>query len=220
MIAGRLADVHRRVEEAADRAGRDPAGIEVVAVSKRQPDELILAAYAAGHRVFGENRAQELVSHAALLPDDVAWHMIGHLQRNKASMVAEVADAFDALDSERLARAWQRTESSVPVHVQVNLAAEPQKGGVSVEGLPGLLDACAELGLPVVGLMALPPFAPEPEASRQWFRTLRRLRDEEQARHPSLVGLSMGMSADFEVAIEEGSTSIRLGTTIFGPRRS
>ncbi len=125
MIAERLADVRRRMAEAAGRVGRDPAEVELVAVSKRQPPEHLEAAYAAGHRVFGENRAQELVAHAELLPDDVAWHMIGHLQRNKANAVARVADALDSLDSERLATAWARTASTAPVHVQVHLGAEP-----------------------------------------------------------------------------------------------
>ena len=133
-------------------------------------------------------------------------------------MVAEVAGALDSLDSERLARAWARTGSTAPVHVQVNLAEEPQKGGVSPDRLPALLDACADLSLPVVGLMALPPFTPNPEDARPWFRRLRELRDEVRERHPSVTGLSMGMSADFEVAIEEGANLVRVGSAIFGER--
>lgn len=218
MIAERLADVRRRMAAAAERVDRDPADVELVAVSKRQPPEHLHAAYAAGHRVFGENRAQELVAHAELLPDDVAWHMIGHLQRNKAGAVAAVAAALDSLDSERLAVAWARTGSNVPVHVQVNLAEEPQKGGVAPDALDDLLAVCADLAIPAVGLMVLPPFDPDPEAARPWFRRLRALRDTISERHPTVRGLSMGMSGDFEVAIEEGSTSIRVGTTIFGPR--
>ncbi|NND84862.1 MAG: YggS family pyridoxal phosphate-dependent enzyme [Acidimicrobiia bacterium] len=218
MIAERLAEVHRRIAEAAERSARDPAGVELVAVSKRQPPEHLEAAYAAGHRVFGESRAQELVAHADVLPDDVSWHMVGHLQRNKAGVVAGIASALHSLDSERLARAWARTGSDVPVYVQVNLAEEPQKGGVLPDDLDGLLTVCADLPIPVIGLMALPPFDPDPEAARPWFRQLRGLRDTLGERHPTLRGLSMGMSGDFEVAIEEGSTSIRVGTTIFGPR--
>lgn len=204
--------------EAAERVGRDPGEVQLVAVSKRQPEAHLEAAYAAGQRVFGENRVQELVARTAVLPDDVEWHMVGHLQRNKAKVVAEVAAALHSLDSERLAEAWARTGSVAPVHVQVNLADEPQKGGVAPGGLGALLDRCAALTIPVVGLMVLPPFDPDPEATRPWFRRLRELRDTVREQHPTVGGLSMGMSADFEVAIEEGSTAIRVGTTIFGTR--
>ncbi len=218
MIAERLADVRRRMAEAAERAGRDPATVTLVAVSKRQPEAHLREAYDAGQRVFGENRVQELVARTSLLPDDVDWHMVGHLQRNKAKVVAEAAAALHSLDSVRLADAWARTGSDVPVYVQVNLAGESQKGGVAPEDLGALLDHCAGLPIPVVGLMVLPPFDPDPEAARPWFQRLRELRDTVREQHPTVGGLSMGMSADYEVAIEEGSTAIRVGTTIFGPR--
>ncbi len=217
MIPDRLIEVRERVAAAARRVGRDPSSIQVVAISKRQPPERIRAVYDAGHRVFGENRAQELVEHAPLLPSDVEWHMVGHLQRNKVNVVAPLVATLHSLDSERLARAWAPT--SRPAYVQVNLAGEDRKGGVPPGGVRPLLHACASLGVDVVGLMILPPFDPEPEASRRWFRALRELRDEVVADHPSVTGLSMGMSGDYEVAIEEGSTAIRLGTTIFGPRQ-
>lgn len=202
---------------AAGRVGRDPDEIELVAVSKRQPAERLRAAYDAGHRVFGENRAQELVEHVGWLPADVEWHMVGHLQRNKVKSVGPVVSMLHSLDSVRLARAWAPT--GVPAHIQVDLAGEEQKSGVEPGGLRPLLRSCEDLGVTVVGLMILPPFGEDPEASRTWFRDLRLLRDEIVGEHPGVRGLSMGMSHDFEVAIEEGSTAIRLGTTIFGPRQ-
>lgn len=217
MIADRLAEIRERAAAAARRIGRDPAEVELVAVSKRQPPERIRAAYEAGQRVFGENRAQELADHVELLPDDAEWHMIGHLQRNKVSLVAPLIRVLHSLDSERLARAWAPT--GIPTYVQVNLAGESQKTGVAPSGLHQLLVSCAELGVPVIGLMLLPPYAASPEVTRRWFSDLRDLRDSAFRHHPTVTGLSMGMSGDFEVAIEEGSTSIRLGATIFGPRQ-
>lgn len=217
MISQHLTQARERVAAAARRVGRDPSEVQVVAVSKRQPRDRVWAAYEAGQRVFGENRAQELVEHAKWLPPDVEWHMVGHLQRNKTSLVGPLVTMLHSLDNTRLARAWAAT--GVPAYVQVNLAGEAQKSGVTPNDLPGLLDTCDSLGLPVVGLMILPPFSPDPEESRPWFRELRRLRDEAAIDHPGVRGLSMGMSNDFEVAIEEGSTAIRLGTTIFGPRQ-
>lgn len=219
MIAENLAVVAERVAAAASRSGRAASEVEVVAVSKRQPKDRIVAAYEAGHRVFGENRAQELVEHVDWLPEDAEWHMVGHLQRNKAKAVAPLVARLHSLDSERLARAWAATGSDAPVYVQVNLAGEAQKGGATPTDVPSLLDVCAELAIPVIGLMILPPFVEDPEEARPWFAALRALRDTVASDHPGVAGLSMGMSADFEVAIEEGSTAIRLGTTIFGPRQ-
>ncbi len=217
MIAHRLAEARQRAHAAAIRVGRDPSDVELIAISKRQPPDRIIAAYDAGQRSFGENRAQELVEHIEVVPSDASWHMVGHLQRNKAAIVGPLVASLHSLDSIRLARAW--APCGVPAYIQVNLAGEEQKGGVPPVGVVPLLQACDDLGIPAIGLMILPPFEPDPEASRPWFRRLAELRDELAVEFPAVRGLSMGMSNDFEVAIEEGSTVIRLGTTIFGPRQ-
>ncbi len=217
-VAANLAAVRARVEAAAARAGRSPAEVELLAVSKLQPPGLIQEAYAAGHRAFGENYAQELRDKAASLQlPGVQWHAIGGLQVNKAKYVAKVATAFHALDRVELADELDRRRAGLPpldCYLEVNLAGEASKSGVTPEGLPGLLAHVRALPhLRAVGLMALPPLEEEPEASRRWFRELRAL----AALH-GLPGLSMGTTSDFEVAVEEGATVVRVGTALFGER--
>jgi len=206
-----------RVRAAAARSGRPERSVEVVAVSKLQPPEAIRAAYAAGARAFGENYAQELRDKAAALSDlpGIRWHAIGPLQTNKARYVARSAHVFHALDRREVAEelSRRRTGSPLLVYVEVNVAGEASKSGVAPGALGPLLQAVRPLpGLEVVGLMTMPPLAP-PEEVRPLFRALAAL-----AREHGLAGLSMGSTHDFEVAIEEGATAVRVGTAIFGER--
>ncbi len=206
-----------RVRAAAARAGRPDRSVEVVAVSKLQPPEAIRAAYAAGARAFGENYAQELRDKAAALSDlpGIRWHAIGPLQTNKARYVARSAHVFHALDRREVAQelSRRRTGSPLLVYVEVNVAGEASKSGVGPGALGPLLQAVRPLpGLEVVGLMTMPPLAP-PEEVRPLFRALAVLAGEH-----GLAGLSMGSTHDFEVAIEEGATVVRVGTAIFGER--
>jgi pyridoxal phosphate enzyme (YggS family) len=213
-------NVMERVRAAAERAGRDPSEITVVAVSKEHPVEAIRELYDAGHRDFGENRAQDLAEKAAALPSDIRWHFIGALQTNKARLVRPVARLLHSMDRDRLADAWIKGVGlPPPVLVQVNLAAEPQKAGAAPEEVEGLVEYCEGLGIEVRGLMIIPPVSDEPEDSRRWFRGLREMAERIRDHHPAATELSMGMTDDFEVAIEEGATMIRVGRAIFGPRQ-
>lgn len=218
-VSERLAHVRGRVADAARRSGRHPEDVEIVAVSKAQPDDRVLAAFVAGQRAFGENRAGGLVEHADLLGSDAVWHFVGRLQSNKARVVRPRVVALHSMDRRSLLEAWLKGPGRPPpVYVQVDLAEEPQKGGVTPDEAAPFVDACRSLGVEVIGLMTLPPLADDAETSRRWFAMLRELRDRIEPAVGPLPGLSMGMSADFEVAVEEGSTVVRLGTTIFGDR--
>ncbi len=218
MAAVRLTEVRDRIAAAAARSGRAAADVTLVAVGKAHPPELLAAAYAAGHRVFGENRAQELAAKAPHLPPDVEWHFIGPLQRNKVRLVRPVVALLESMDRPALAAAWARGGDAPPVLVEVNIAAESQKAGVDPARAGELVDRLSELGVEVRGLMAIPPAAPDPEESRPHFRALAALAGRLRADHPALVELSMGMTADYEVAVEEGATIVRVGRAIFGPR--
>jgi pyridoxal phosphate enzyme (YggS family) len=176
-----------------------------------------MAAYTAGQRVFGENRAAELAAKAPSLPADIEWHFIGSLQTRQAKIARPHTVLLHSLDRARLANSWSSAEDFSPALVQVNIAAEPQKHGVAPEAIDELLAHSAGLGIRTVGLMAMAPLSSNPEDCRQWFRALRLLRDELQPSYLDLVELSMGMTDDFEVAIEEGATIIRVGRAIFGP---
>ena len=218
MIAERLREVRAQIAAASARAGRSPDDVTLLAVSKRHSVESIEAAYAAGQRAFGENYAQELVEKAAALEGraDLGWHFIGQLQRNKARALTPIANlTVQTLDSIRLARELdKRAEAALDVFVQVNVAAEPQKGGCALAELDAVLDAVgASEHLRARGLMTIPPAVDDPEDSRRWFAALREL-----ASARGLRELSMGMSADLEIAIEEGATLVRVGTAIFGAR--
>lgn len=203
---------------ACERAGRPPGDVVLIAVSKTHSPEAIREAWQAGQRDFGENYAQELRDKVRALEDlpEIHWHAIGHLQTNKARYVAGKA-LVHTLDRAELARELVRRAQGAVVEalVEVNVAAEEQKRGVLPVDLPSTLEALAGIeGLSVVGLMCIPPQSPDPEDSRRWFRLLKELRD----RHLPGGALSMGMSLDFEVAIEEGATFVRVGTAIFGER--
>jgi len=228
-IRERYESVLERIAASARRAGRSPGEIRVVAVSKTQPPERMAEAIEAGVQILGENRVQEAEGKRADMDPEVArrvkWHLIGGLQRNKARFVPGLFDAVESLDSVALAgELARRVENAgagpLDVFVQVNTGEETQKGGVAPAGAVELVRAVEPLeSLRVVGLMCIPPLGRDPEESRPHFELLRRLREEAQAAgFGSVRELSMGMSADFELAVAEGATYVRVGTAIFGPR--
>ncbi|WP_434345207.1 YggS family pyridoxal phosphate-dependent enzyme [Myxococcus virescens] len=218
-VAERLASVRERVAAACARAGRPVESVTLVAVSKLKPADLIREAYAAGQRDFGENYAQELRDKAAEMEDleGLRWHAIGALQTNKVKYVARAAGAFHALDRLEVARELSKRREGappLPVYVEVNVGGEATKSGLAPDALGVFLDEVRALpGLQVVGLMALPPPTEEEARARADFQALREL-----ARVHGLPGLSMGTTHDFEWAIEEGATVVRVGTAIFGER--
>ena len=213
-IAANLADVQARIDAAARRAGRDPASVTLLAVTKTKPLEDLLAAYEAGVRHFGENRVQEAEAKFPRLPADAVKHLVGPIQSNKANKAARLADVLHAVDSadiaRRLARAAANEGRRLAVYVEVNTGGEETKAGVAPAEVPALVaDVRALPELDLRGLMSIPP----PGETRPHFVALRRL-----AESLGLSGLSMGMSDDFEAAIEEGSTIVRVGTALFGRR--
>ena len=219
--------IRARIRAAEKRVGREPGSVRLVAVSKRQPLEAIREAMAAGQVVFGENYLQEAQDKVATLGQGLVWHCIGHLQSNKAKIAAEIFDCIETIDRLKLAKALEsrlaELGKSMPVLVQVNVGGEAQKAGIDPEKAGQL---CRDLQqfphLILQGLMTMPPFGQEPEESRGYFRQLRLLGEELATQ--GLIGLhgpvqlSMGMSGDFEVAIEEGATLVRVGTALFGER--
>jgi len=230
-IAQNLALVRERIAAAARRAGRQPEDIALMAVSKTFPAERIREAFDSGLRLFGENRVQEFGGKADALRDlgDAEWHLIGHLQTNKAAKAVELFAAVDSVDSLRLAQrlnaSAQQHKKKLKVLIEINVGDEAAKSGVAPESreLEELLSAAPELEhLEFRGLMTIPPFTDDPQEARPYFRMLRDLRDQIARRLPAfnMRELSMGMSHDFEVAIEEGSTCVRVGTAIFGERAS
>jgi pyridoxal phosphate enzyme (YggS family) len=221
-IAARLDEVRERVAAAAHRARRDPAAVRILLASKTQPPEAVRAAYAAGAREFGENYVQEAAAKQDALEDlpDLRWHLIGHLQTNKAREAVRRFVLIHSLDSARLAAALARARpgTRVPVLVEVNAAGEATKGGVAADAVEPLLLAVRDT-VEVLGLMTIPPPTPVAEDARQYFAALRAMRERLAARTGlALSELSMGMTDDFEVAIEEGATIVRIGRAIFGER--
>ena len=229
----RVRSVRDRIERACASAGRSPGDVQLIGVCKRQPIERVVQAVRAGLTQLGENYVQALkerrpLVEAQLDPETVAglrWRMVGSLQRNKARDVISLVDAVDSLDRESLAAELDKRAAAagrvIDVCLQVNLSKESQKSGVDAASLPDLLEACAPLShLRVVGLMTIPAANDDPEASRPVFARLRELRDTLGVAPGGgdLRELSMGMSADFEVAVEEGATLVRVGTALFGPR--
>lgn len=225
VMAERLAEVRARMAEAARRSGRSPEAVRLVAVSKFHPAEAVRLAALCGQVAFGENYVQEaLAKQDELAALNLEWHAIGHLQTNKARDVAGRFSLIHGVDSERLARAIAARvpAAAAPqaVLVQINIGDEPQKAGVAEADAPAVLEAVlSEPALALKGLMGMPPFFDQPEAARPFFVRLRKLRDTLEVRFGvPLPELSMGMSGDFEAAIEEGATIVRVGTTIFGAR--
>ena len=218
MLPERLASVEQRIVTAAQRAGRARSEITLVAVTKKFPAAVIRQAYDLGLRVFGENYVQEFETKLPELRSlaGAAFHLIGHLQSNKARTAAELFQTVETVDSEKLAQRLNAAADSLEVMIEVKLSEEETKVGASPEALPGLIEAiraCSNLRL--TGLMTMPPWNENPEATRPYFRRLAEL-----GRKHSLDKLSMGMSHDLEAAIEEGATHIRVGTALFGPRRA
>jgi pyridoxal phosphate enzyme (YggS family) len=225
-IGARLRDVRERIERAANGAGRDPSTVRLVAVSKTFGADAVRAAAGAGQIDFGENRVQEALEKMSALPDlPLRWHLVGHLQANKArkSIVFNCIHSIDGVELlRRVDRAAAEEGHSCEALVQVDLAGEPTKHGATPSEVEPIFRAAEECGgVKLAGLMVLPPFAEDPEGARPYFRRLRDLRDRLAGRGvpaSMLRELSMGMSQDFEVAIEEGATMVRVGTAIFGGR--
>ena len=226
-IEANLARVREDVAGACRRANRPESDVALMAVSKVHPVESLLEAYDAGQRLFGENRVQEFAGKFPSLAacTGAEYHLIGPLQSNKSSKAAELFHSIDTVDSvklaERLDNAAAALGKKLPIYIEVKLSHEDSKHGIAPNDLPALLEAISPLeNVTAVGLMTVPPWSEDAEAARPYFRHLRELRDTHQRLHPTLTQLSTGMSNDFTVAIEEGSTCVRIGTTIFGRRIS
>ena len=225
-IAGNCKRVMDAVAQAAERSGRDPRRVRLLAATKTQPVEAVRAAVEAGVSLLGENYVQEAQAKKDLVGGDAEWHLIGHLQRNKARAAVGLFSLIQSLDNARLARILDREaqgqDRDVGVLVEVNLGGEASKTGVAEEGLVPLLREVSGLSrVWVRGLMVVPPLAADPEASRPYFRRLRELRDsvnELGLANVALEELSMGMTHDYHIAVAEGSTLVRVGTALFGPR--
>ena len=226
-IRENLRNIRSRIEKAAERAGRSPDEITLVGVSKVQPLEKIQAAVEAGLVHLGENRVQEAAGKVPQIKGNVHWRLVGHLQRNKAKKAVELFDMIESIDSERLAEEVARrcvdAGKTMDILLEVNVGGEEAKTGIEASKLMDLARFCARLeGISVKGIMVIPPFDTNPENSRPYFQRSRRLFEE--LRGAAIEGLdirhlSMGMSSDFEVAIEEGATIVRVGTAIFGQRK-
>lgn len=231
MLTKNFTDINNRIAAAASSSGRSPAGIKLVAVVKRVPLENVIAAVNAGHDVFGENYVQEALtkipSIKMLASQKIAFHFIGKLQSNKAQKAVELFDVIETVDSLKLGMALERhcvaLDKSLEAYLQVNIASEPQKSGLHPKDCETVLKGLSHCQrLLITGLMTMPPYFSEPENVRPYFKQLRLLSEELTAkgllgRHGP-VELSMGMSGDFEVAIEEGATVVRIGTALFGSR--
>ncbi|GFO64497.1 YggS family pyridoxal phosphate-dependent enzyme [Geomonas paludis] len=226
-IAQHLREIQERIAQAAVRAGRDPETVRLVAVSKTKPAAAIAEAFACGQVIFGENYVQELVTKQPELPAEISWHFIGNLQSNKVRQIAGKVDLVHSVDRLSLAREidrqWGALGKVCDILVQVNISREETKGGASSEELLDLVREVAQLPhVKVKGLMTMPPFFDDPEGARPYFRKLSEMAEEvRQAAIPGveMLELSMGMSGDFEAAIEEGATLVRVGSALFGERQ-
>lgn len=226
MLQENYSQVKARIRAACERAGRSRSEVTLIAVSKTKPASMIEEIYSCGQRDFGENKVQELTEKYDVLPADIRWHLIGHLQRNKVKYIVDKACLIHSVDSLRLAQAIQEQAEkkgvTVPVLIEVNVAGEESKFGVSVEEAPALAEEIAKLGnLSLQGLMTIAPYVPDPEDNRDIFRQLKKLSVDIAAKNIDNVTmniLSMGMTNDYEVAVEEGATLVRVGTGIFGER--
>lgn len=225
-IPTNLERIKQLIGAAAEKAGRDPATVRLVAVSKTRPAADISAAFAAGQSIFGENYIQELVPKLATVPENVEWHFIGHLQSNKVKYIAGQVAMIHSIDRLSLAqeidRQWGKLGKRCDVLIQVNISGEATKSGTTEAGAIQLVRECAALpNISVKGLMTMPAFFDDPEAARPYFAELRRLADviaAQQIAGIDMKELSMGMSGDFAAAIQEGATLVRIGTAIFGER--
>lgn len=226
MIKENLEEVLQNIEKACVRAGRDPKDVTLIAVSKTKPVEMIREVYDAGTHIFGENKPQELKEKVPQLPADAKWHMIGHLQRNKIKYIIDKACMIHSVDSLRLAGAIDEEAGKhgivMPVLVEVNVAGEESKFGIAPEETEEFVRKISVLPhIRVEGLMTIAPFTENPEDNRNYFRMLRKLCVDINAKNidnVNMCNLSMGMTGDYEVAVEEGATMVRVGTGIFGER--
>lgn len=226
MIAENLKQVRENIVRACEKSGRDPKEVTLVAVSKTKPVSLLREAYDADARVFGENKVQEIMDKYDQLPDDIQWHMIGHLQRNKVKYIVDKVAMIHSVDSMRLAETIEqeaaRRDIRVPVLIEVNVAEEESKFGLKLhEVIPFLEQASMLPHLDIRGLMTIAPFVDDPEDNREIFRQLKKLSVDIAAKNINNITmsvLSMGMTGDYEVAVQEGATMVRVGTGIFGER--
>jgi len=226
-IQKNLARIRTQIKSTAEKAGRDPTVIKLVAVSKRVPWQRVEEAVGCGQAIFGENYIQEAQAKISYLKETLSWHFIGHLQSNKVKQAAQIFDVIETIDRLELAvllnNHMEKSNRTISIFIQVNIGQEPQKSGIHPEHAEELLRKTNNLkNLKVMGLMAIPPFFDNPEMVRPYYKQMREMLDDFETK--GLLGrhgqpeLSMGMSNDFEVAIEEGATLIRLGTAVFGPR--
>ncbi|MCP3887551.1 MAG: YggS family pyridoxal phosphate-dependent enzyme [Desulfobulbaceae bacterium] len=227
MIKNNLDAINEQIDASAKKAGRNPADIKLVAVSKRFPAETISQAYDCGQVLFGENYIQETQDKRKVIPSGAKIHFIGHLQSNKAKIAADTCDMIETVDRFKLAKILNRhlenVGKKINILIQVNIGKDPRKSGIQVENIEQLLVQLQELkNLEIDGLMTMPPLESDPETSRIYFRDLRILSEQLTGKGlfpvEKKVELSMGMSSDFTVAIEEGATIVRVGTAIFGQR--
>lgn len=226
MLADNLRQVQANIEEACKSVGRNPSEVTLVAVSKTKPVDMLLEAYDAGARVFGENKVQEIMDKYEHIPSDVQWHMIGHLQRNKVKYIVDKVSMIHSVDSLRLAETIEqeaaKKDVKVPILLEVNVAEEESKFGLKMdEVLPLILEICDFRHIEIKGLMTIAPFVDDPEENRDVFRKLKKLSVDIAAKNinnTTMSVLSMGMTGDYQVAIQEGATMVRVGTGIFGAR--
>ena len=226
MLAENLQQVNANIEKACAAVGRAPSEITLVAVSKTKPVSMLQEAYDAGARVFGENKVQEIMDKYDQLPSDIQWHMIGHLQRNKVKYIIDKVAMIHSVDSLRLAQTIEqeaaKKELVMPILLEVNVSEEDTKFGLKVEEVLPLLEQISSFShIQVKGLMTIAPFVENPEENREVFRTLKKLSVDISAKNINNVTmsvLSMGMTGDYQVAVQEGSTMVRVGTGIFGER--
>ncbi|MDO5798044.1 MAG: YggS family pyridoxal phosphate-dependent enzyme [Eubacteriales bacterium] len=226
MITENLNQVRKNIQKACEAVGRDPEEVTLIAVSKTKPVSMLLEAYEAGARVFGENKVQEITDKYPQLPDDIQWHMIGHLQRNKVKYIVDKVSMIHSVDSLRLAETIEQEAAKhdvcVPILLEVNVAQEETKFGLKVEEVLPLVESIAAFPhIKIQGLMTIAPYVQNPEENRQVFRQLKKLSVDIAAKNINNVTmsvLSMGMTGDYQVAVQEGATMVRVGTGIFGER--
>ena len=226
MLRENFRQVEENIRRACGRAGRDPGDVTLIAVSKTKPVELLREAYDLGTRVFGENKVQEIVEKYEALPKDIHWHMIGHLQRNKVKYIIDKVDLIHSVDSVRLAETIEKEAAkhdlTANILLEVNVAEEESKFGLKVDEVEQVVDEIAKFShIKVCGLMTIAPFVENPEENRPYFRRLRNLSVDIGGKNVDNVTvsiLSMGMTNDYEVAVEEGATMVRVGTRLFGAR--
>ena len=226
MCKENLKEVEENIQKACEKSGRNRSEVTLIAVSKTKPVEMLQEVYDAGMRHFGENKVQELTAKYEVLPNDIKWHMIGHLQRNKVKYIVDKAALIHSVDSYRLAQEIdiqaQKKNLVVPILIEVNIAEEDTKFGIRKDQVLQLIEEISELKhVSIKGLMTIAPFVENPEENRQYFREIRQLSVDiakKNIDNVSMDVLSMGMTGDYMVAIEEGATMVRVGTGIFGKR--